>query len=288
MADDDNLLDRVKDELGEPFAAYEVGRGRFAAKLTAGLALLLGGAGLIVLVFGFGLGNFAGFFHKFLILLPVSGVLVLWNLHRSRGLTVLLYPTGLLRFQRGEVVSFPWGEIDTVRLKTDQGSVEVVRDAAGAVAECWVAVEAPLVQFWKAGLTVARADGTTARLTPAVAGYADLVERVQRATFPDLRAKAVARYRAGEPVAFGPLTVTWGGLESGANLLPWPDLAEVAVAGRNLVLKRAGKWLAWATHELEQVPNPHVFLALVDEARRAAVPVARPAADTATTGEELT
>src|SRR5205823_1060724 len=82
------------------------------------------------------------FFHKFLILLPVSGGLVLWNVYRCRGLHVLLYPTGLLKFQRGEVESFPWGEIETVRLKTDQGSVEVVRDETGAVADCWVAVEA--------------------------------------------------------------------------------------------------------------------------------------------------
>jgi hypothetical protein len=286
VADADNLLDRVKDELGEPSAAYEVGQGRYLAKLSVGLALFLGGAGLIVAVFGFGLGNFAGFFHKFLILLPVSGVLVLWHLYKTRGLHVLLYTTGLLRFQRGEVESFPWGEIETIRLKSDQGSVEVLRDETGAAAECWVAVEAPHVQFWKAGLTVARADGVTAKLTPAVAGYADLVERVQRATFTGLRAKASAEYRSLGAVIFGPFQVTWGGLLAAAKLLPWGDLAEIAIAGRSLVVKRKGKWLAWATHELEQVPNPHVFLALVDEARRSAVPVARPAADAAATGEE--
>jgi hypothetical protein len=279
VADADNQLERVIEELGEPDAEYGVGPARFWAKLFAGLGLLVGGVALIGLVFGLGFAAAAGFFHKFLILLPVSGVLVLWNVYRSRGLHVLLYPTGLLKFQRGEVESFPWGEIETVRLKTDQGSVEAVRDEAGAAAECWVAVEAPLVQFWKAGLTVARADGSSARLTPAVEGYADLVERVQRATLPDVLAKAMAKYRAGEAVAFGPLTVTWAGLESAGKLLPWPDLAEIALAGKNLTVKRKSKWLAWATHELEQVPNPHAFLTLVDRARRLAVPAAKPAAD---------
>ena len=110
-------------------------------------------------------------------------------------------------------------------------------------------------------------------------GYSDLVERVQRATLPDALGKALARYRAGEPVAFGPFTVNWGGLESAGKLLPWPDLAEVALAGKNLTVKRKGKWLAWATHELEAVPNPHAFLTLVDRARRMAVPAAKPAAE---------
>jgi hypothetical protein len=279
VADADNQLERVIEELGEPDAEYGVGPARFWAKLLVGVGLLAGGLALIGAVFGFGLGGAAAFFHKFLILIPVSGVLVLWNVYRSRGLHVLLYPTGLLKFQRGEVESFPWGEIETIRLKADSGSVEVVRDETGAVADCWVAVDAPLVQFWKAGLIVARADGSSARLTPAVEGYADLVERVQRATLPDALAKALARYRAGEAVAFGPFTVNWGGLESAGKLLPWPDLAEIALTGKNLTVKRKGKWLAWATHELEAVPNPHAFLVMVDKARRMAVPVARPAGD---------
>jgi hypothetical protein len=279
VADADNQLERVIQELGEPDASYGVGPARFLAKLFAGIGLLLGGCALIGAVFGFGLGGAAAFFHKFLILLPVSGGLVLWNVYRSRGLHVLLYPTGLLKFQRGDVESFPWGEIETVRLKTDQGSVELVRDETGALVDCWVSVEAPLVQFWKAGVTVARADGSSARLTPAVEGYADLAERVQRATLADALAKAVQRYRAGEPVAFGPFTINWGGLEMAGKLLPWPDLAEIALAGKNLTVKRKGKWLAWATHDLEQVPNPHAFLALVDQARRTAVPAAKPTVD---------
>lgn len=277
MADADNQLDRVIEELGEPDAEYGVGPARFWAKLLLGVGLLVGGLALIGLVFGLGFGGAAAFFHKFLILLPVSGALVLWNVYRSRGLYVLLYPTGLLKFHRGDVESFPWGEIETVRLKTDQGSVELVRDGTGALADCWIAVDAPLVQFWKAGVTVARADGSSAKLTPAVEHYADLVERVQRATLPDALAKATERYRAGEVVAFGPFTVNWGGLESAGKLLPWSDLAEIALAGKNLTVKRKGKWLAWATHELEQVPNPHAFLALVDRARRTAVPAAKPA-----------
>lgn len=276
MADADNLLDRVKDELGEPYATYGLGAGRFRAKLAVGLGLVVGGVALAVGLFWSGLAQFIGFFAKLLFLIPMSGVLLLWNLYKTRGLHVLLYPSGLLRLQRGEVESFPWGEIETLRLKADQGSIEIVRDESGAAVECWVAVQTPLVQFWKAGLTVGRADATSAKFTPAVAGYADLVEQVQRATLPDLLARAAAQYRAGVAVAFGPLLLTWGGLGVSGKMLPWADLAEVAVAGKHLTVKRKGKWLAWATHDLEQVPNPHVFLALVDLARRSAVPVARP------------
>ena len=124
-----------------------------------------------------------------------------------------------------------------------------------------------------------RADGTTARLTPAVGGYAELVEHVQRATFRVLGPVAAARLRAGEPVAFGPFEVSPAGLRHEKNLLPWAELGEVAVAGKNLSVKRKGKWLAWVAKELDSVPNPHVFLALIEEARRMAQPARKRVVD---------
>jgi hypothetical protein len=278
VSDADNLLDRCRTELGEPDADYSSTSGRFWAKLVVGLVLLVGGviANYVVWVHA---AAAAGVFAKLLIAPPIAGVALLWHLYRSRGLHVLLYPTGLLRLQRGVVESFPWDDITQVFLKADKATLMLVRDEKAAVGSAWLAVETPTFQLWNAILTVKRTDETDAKFTPAVSGYEDLVERVQRATFPPLYAAALAAVREGRPATFGPFDVTSGGLTHAGKLVPWTDLGDVSVGSKAITLKRKGKWLAWATVALDTVPNPHVFLALVEEVksgRRAAVPRAEP------------
>jgi hypothetical protein len=273
VADADNSLERVHTELGEPDAAYG---SRNAGKYALALGLLAASALGHAAWWTFGPAKFSGVIAKLLFLPPVLAVALLWHLYRTRGLHVLLYPTGLLRFQRGEVESYPWAEISSLNLTADQGNIELARGPDGRTSSCWIEVEPPVFQIWSAGLSLTRQDGETARLTPAVAGYADLVVRVQRITFALRWPDVLGRFRSGLAVEFGPFAVSPAGLLSGKNLLSWPDLAEIAVKNKHVTVKRRGKWLAWASHELEQVPNPHLFLALVHEARRAAVPEPAP------------
>ena len=146
----------------------------------------------------------------------------------------------------------------------------------------------PTVQFWKAWLTVERTDGTEAHFGPALADYDRLAEEVQRRTFP--RAWAIARDRLldGLTVAFGDLDATPAGLRHVGKLLPWRELKEIAVAQGRLTIKRSKGWLPWAILDNSKVPNPHVLLALVAEARKphaAAVPAGQPHPDDEHNGE---
>ncbi|OWK45057.1 DUF6585 family protein [Fimbriiglobus ruber] len=272
MSTADIVIDRCREELGEPDAVFGLSPGRFRAKFALGVALVT-----LSLV-----GNYLywvegpAFVNKgsllLLILPPASGVMLLWHLYRTRGLHVLAYPTGLLRVQRREVESFPWAEIVEVRVKADSGTVAVRPDDAGGVTACWLEVGVPVFQIWNGGLIVRRADGTEVKFTPVVSEYGQLVERVQRATFLFLGPPAIAKYAAGEPQVFGPFEVGWDGLRVGKNVLPWVELGDVSIVQKKLSVKRKGKWLTWTTQDLESIPNPHVLLALIELARRAARP----------------
>jgi hypothetical protein len=279
VSDADKIIERCHVELGNPDAVYRVGAGRFGVKLALGLGLI--GYGVVgnYLWWVHGPANFNHLTFLFLILPPLSGLSLLRHLHRHRGLCVLAYPTGLLRVQRGDVESYPWDDVDEVRLKADKGTIEVRRDDAGQIESCMVAVEPPTLQIGNAAVTVQRKDGVTARLTPVVGGYADLVERVQAATFPVLWPRALARFQAGEWVACGPFEASPAGLRFGKSTLPWAEVGEVGITSKNLSVKRKGKWLPWAAKELEEVPNPHVLLALIEAGRRSRRPVALPADD---------
>jgi hypothetical protein len=265
----DDHLTRARTELGEPDALFQVSPGWFRAKLGVGLGLVLVGVAANYWWWVHGPQNMHHVVIHLLLWSPAVGVALLVHMYRQRGLFVLVYPTGLLRLQRGEVESYPWAEVAAIRLKVQRAEeAEVRRDAAGNPTACWLPAEVPAVQIWNAGLTVERADGTTAHFGPALADYAGLAEEVQRRTFPAAWAAAWARFRAGETVAFTDLEATPAGLRFAGKVLPWREVKELTVAQGRLSIKQGGRWLPWAIKDVSVIPNPHVLFVLVEEARR--------------------
>jgi hypothetical protein len=267
----DDHLERAVTELGEPEALFRVSGGRFLAKLALGVLLLI--YGLVANYFWWvhprGPGTFGHFEILFLFLPPLSGASLLLHMYRNRGLYVLVYPTGLLRLRRGEVDSFPWREVDHVRLRVGRADgAEFARDAAGGALACWLPADTPTFKLGDAGVTLAREDGVEAHLGPALSDYGALAEEVQKRTFAVLWPGVRDRFRAGERIGFGELEADALGLRHNGRLLPWREVKELAVAQGKLSVKQAGKWLPWALVDLGSVPNPHLLFALADEARR--------------------
>ena len=120
-------------ELGDPSALYRVRPARFFAKLGVGVSLILYGVAANYYWWVHG-PKTLGHFELFLLLIvPLMGPTLLWHMYRNRGLYVLVYPTGLLRLLRGEVDSFPWGEVETVRLLIQNvAEARLERDSRGA------------------------------------------------------------------------------------------------------------------------------------------------------------
>lgn len=269
--DDDDHLTRAVTELGQPEVLFQISRGRFLAKLAVGVLLLL--YGVVANYFWWfhprGPKTFGHFELLLLLVLPLSGATLLWHMYRNRGLCVLIYPTGLLRLRRGEVDSFPWREVDHLRVKVQRAAAaEIDRDAGGNPTACWLPVEVPTFQIWNAGLWLTREDGAEVHFGPALSDYDKLAEEVQRRSFAALWPAAWDRFLAGGSTKFGDLEVTPVGLLHAGKFLPWNQVKEVTVAQGIVSVKQAGKWLPWAGVGVAGVPNPHVLFALVDQARR--------------------
>jgi hypothetical protein len=75
--------------------------------------------------------------------------------------------------------------------------------------------------------------------------------------------KAIDCINAGQAVTFGPLTVSPAGIAAGAQSLPWSQIEEVRTRREIISVKKSGKWLAWKTAQVSQIPNYFVFDALV-------------------------
>jgi hypothetical protein len=275
---DDEHLTRSMTELGNPEAFFRISRGRFLAKLAVGVLLLVYGVVANYLWWVHGPATFGHFEILLLIVLPLTGGGLLWHMYRQRGLFVLVYPTGLLRLRRGEVDSFPWREIDHVRLKVQRApGVTIDRAPDGSPVACWLPADVPTFQLWNAGLSVAREDGVEAHFGPALTDYEQLAEEVQKRTFVFLWPLVWERFASGTPVAFGDLELSRTGLRHAGKFLRWADVKELAVAQGKLSIKQGGKWLPWAILDVHGIPNPHVLFALAAEAQRAPVaPIVQP------------
>lgn len=262
-------LERAVTELGEPEALFRVSGGRLFAKLVLGVLLVLFGLVANYLWWFRGPARFDHLVFHLLYILPLSGVALLWHMYRNRGLLVLVYPNGLLRLRHGEVDSFPWAEVESVRVRVQRAEeAEFARGADGALIACWLPADVPTFKLWNAGLTLTRTDGAEAHFGAALSEYPALAARVQRRTFEALWPATVARFRAGDAIAFGELEVSPTGLHHGGKRLRWADLKDLVVAQGKLSVRSSGKWLPWAIIDMSDVPNPHLLFALVEEARR--------------------
>ncbi|MFO0822094.1 MAG: DUF6585 family protein [Gemmataceae bacterium] len=282
MDEQEDHLSRSMTELGDPEALFQISQGRFLAKLSLGLMLLVGGLATNYFWWVLGPANFDALLAKLLIVVPISGGALLVYMYRQRGLYVLIYPTGLLRLRRGEVDSFPWSEVDHVQVNVQRtAGAEFTYDADGTPTACWLPVEVPTFQLWKAGLTIAREDGVMAHFGAVLTDYDRLAEELQRRTFTVLWPEVWASFLNGQSISFGDIDVTRRGLRYSGKLVPWTDVKDLSVAQGKLSIKQGGKWLPWVLVDVKSIPNPHVLFALVAEAQRIhtsqSQPNARPA-----------
>ncbi len=269
---DDDHLHRSVTELGEPDALFRISRTRFLAKLSLGILLLIYGVVANYFWWVHGPATFGHFELFLLIVVPLSGGALLLHMYRERGLFVLIYETGLLRLRRGEVDSFPWREVDHVRLKVQRATgVELDRSPDGTPIACWLPAEVPTFQLWNASLTVAREDGVTVHFGPALTDYDRLAEEVQKRTFAFVWPLVWSGFLDGKVLLFGDIEVSRAGMRHAGKFLPWTDMKEMTVAQGKLSIKQSGKWLPWIVTDVHGIPNPHVLFALAIEAQRAAV-----------------
>jgi hypothetical protein len=264
-------LHRSVTELGDPDALYKISQARFLTKLTLGVVFLVAGliANYIWWIEGLGQGQLDHFAMVLLLSLPVTGVCLLWHMYRQRGLAILIYPTGLLRLRRGEIDSFPWNQIEQVRVKVQRADgAEMVRDTEGALVACWLPPDVPTFRLWKGGLHVTREDGVQAQLSPALTDYSQLASEVQRRTFEVHWAQTWEKFLSGKPVAFGDLELSLRGVRFVGKNIRWSEVKEIGVLQGIFRIKQKGKWQPTIFVDVFAIPNPHLLFALASEAQR--------------------
>jgi hypothetical protein len=239
--------------LGPPLGEFRVSEGRFLRHLLLVPLLLLGGLVLValpLLVFFFarGPGGDPALF-KLLVLgcfLMIGAVVLIVRAWRNRGLCVLVYREGLVRLHREKANAFFWDEVETVLARKNKEAWS--KAAAGSLV-----------------VTVWRRNGEQYQFDDTLPDLKRLAELIRTQTLQHLLPRALDALQAGNEVAFGKLRVGPAGLGRERDSLPWEQVKEIKIDDDKVTISKKGNWLAWHTVPLGEVPNAHVFGALVQK-----------------------
>lgn len=91
-----------------------------------------------------------------------------------------------------------------------------------------------------------------------------ITDMVTRVRLP----QAIAAYRAGQMLYFGPLSVSMQGVSNGREIIGWHEISEVSINNGSVAIRKAGKWLNWSSARVSDIPNYYVFFGLVNAIRQ--------------------
>lgn len=250
--------------LGEPLVTHRVGTGRARVKMAIGFGLILLGVVLTALFLSFGPRNVGHFWH--LLYMPIAFGLglvaqVMWNY----GVTVHVYPVGVLRVGRGKVETYLWDEVTAIKVRYEAMTAKGLRNDAGGWDVVWFEGKIPSVRMWTTWVELTRADGETLKLTAIIEDFASLATRCQRETFARMWPAALDAWAAGKPVGPGTWVADAAGLTFTKGRHTWAEVNTVTLAGRALMMGRKSFWKYAKTVDLSTLENPHVLFALLDE-----------------------
>ena len=234
-------------------------------KMAMGFGMVILGIAVNVLWYTIGPANFGHIFAKFLFTPIIFGFLLIGQIIWNRGITVFIYPVGVLRVGRGKVETFLWEEITAIKVRSDAMNLAGQRDETGHWRAIWIAGKIPTIKLWTSWIELTRSDGTNLKLTPLIDDYTGLSRRIQEETF--IRKWPVVREKLalGEPVAFGPVVVTAEGITLLKNNIMWPEMQKIELKGRVLKFGPKSFWRSGKAFDISTIDNPHVLFAVMEE-----------------------
>jgi len=253
--------------LGQPSQVFRIPRSHAARKTISGLVLIIGGI-LANYVYWIVLNGQVIVEHLlFLVLFGpiVTGFGLIYAAFRDRGLWVLIYPMGILRWQRGEVVTFPWQEIREITFHRVVETAKAKRAVGpdGELITVWLPITKEGSRSLGSHLILRRMDAADAILPSSISNYAKLCQAVQEETFRVMWPEAWNRFLEGKRVHFGPLAASFSGLHRDSEFLDWAELEDVQISTGRLKIRSRLLKRPWIEVPLENVDNPHVLIALM-------------------------
>jgi hypothetical protein len=230
--------------LGSRRATFKPNKGLMIV-LMVGFAIL-GAAGAVFLVLTIAKVLTDGGVALAMFTLPTGVIGFLWCLS-AVSLKVALHEGGLVHTKFGKSRQIAWEDILAVK----QAITEVYTNGAYSGTTYRYALEL------EDGTSIVY---TNYRLQKVEKLGGVIVEKTTEVLLP----QAIRRYEKGKVVEFGKLGVSEKGLHYGSSLLKWKEISGVKLEEGYVKVSKRGKWLNWCNIAVASIPNPYVFLNLVN------------------------
>lgn len=165
-------------------------------------------------------------------------------------LRVYIFAQGLVYVKKGKREAIRWDQIETFYQEITRHSVNSI----------------PIRTQHR--YTIQRADGTVFTFNDWIYKVGELGATLARESTRYLLSKAIATYNNGNPVTFGRLSVNKQGVGFDNEMLLWNQVKDIQIDQGIVWIRmegdKKGKLKTWRAIKAETVPNPFVFLTLVN------------------------
>ncbi|MEZ6141249.1 MAG: DUF6585 family protein [Zavarzinella sp.] len=254
----------VIQELGLPEEIYSISELKNRRRLIAGALLLVAAAlgGLYIYV-----QQIENSILEIIacISMAIAGLSLVGVARSERGLWVLQYPHGLLRWQNNALISFNWDEVVCLQLTgvTHCGPFQGEADANGEPRSAWIPVDRSVSALVGPSMLLVRRDGGLAIFPSSLNNFATLVKVAQQQTFQRLWPKHLEQFRRKGKVELGEMTIRRRGVQSTTSEIDWNRIREVLICGGNFMIQDKNHHRPWGIVPLERILNPHVLMAFI-------------------------
>jgi hypothetical protein len=112
--------------------------------------------------------------------------------------------------------------------------------------------------------TIRKTGGEHIKLTNSIGKIGEIGTLIQEQALQHMLPRAIETYNNGGTLQFGKLSISKQGITKGKETLPWDQVKDVQIGEGYVTIKKNGKWLRWAGIDVSKVPNPFLFITLVD------------------------
>jgi hypothetical protein len=172
-------------------------------------------------------------------------------------ITRRLLPRAIAAFDAGDTIVFDTIAISIRSLHVKLGSKKIVWNEFERIQ-----IDEQTLEIYKKGQSAAWASLKVAAL-PNV----EILRGLVRHALQELKYRqvpAIAAYRAGISVAFGPLTITSQGVVINNGPIPWKEIAGIAVGESEVMVKRKGSPANWHVLPLWRIADVSSLKELID------------------------
>ncbi len=172
-------------------------------------------------------------------------------------ITHRLLPRAIAAFDAGDTIVFDNIAVSARSLRIKQGSKKLLWNEFERIH-----IDEQIIEVYKKGQAGVWASLHVAAV-PNVEILRGLVRYAQQA-LEYRRVPAIAAYRAGLSVTFGPLTISQPGIVINNGTLPWTEIAGIGVGESEVMIKRKGDPANWHVFPLWRIPDSSSLKELIN------------------------